>query len=209
LQPGTAEKYYHGKYRKVPLIVKLNGKTILPDIEPISRQHCSVERALKMGASGVGYTIYPGSKHEPEMFQEFGHIVEEAHNHGIPAVLWLYPRGQGIHNELDNELIAYSARIGLELGADILKLKYNEDLENFRWILKCAGKAKVVISGGSKKSHPAFLKDVYETIVEAGGAGMAVGRNVWQDERPFSLSKAIQEVVFKHKRPDQVLHLLK
>ncbi len=209
LQPGTAEKYYHGKFRKIPLIVKLNGKTVLPQIEPVSRQHCSVSRAIKMGASAVGYTIYPGSRNEPEMFAEFGRIVEEAHDHGLPVMLWLYPRGQDVHDQLDNKLIAYAARIGLELGADILKLKYNGDLENFKWILQCAGKAKVVISGGSKKTHLEFLQEVHDTIVEANCAGIAVGRNIWQDPRPFSLSKALKDVVFRHKRPDQVAHHIK
>lgn len=208
LQPGVAEKYYHDQYRKVPLIVKLNGKTELAHIEPISRQTCSIQRALKMGAKGVGYTIYPGSRNEPEMFQEFGRIVEEAHDHGLPVIAWMYPRGQDVKNELENTLIAYSARIALELGADMIKLKYNGDLGNFKWILKCAGRSKVVISGGSKKSHEEFLKDVHDTM-SVGGEGIAVGRNVWQDEKPFGLSKALHDVVFKRKRPEDVLHLIK
>ncbi len=209
LQPGVAEKYYHGAYKDVPLIVKLNGKTRLPKIDPISRQTCSVERAVKMGASAVGYTIFDGSRAEPEIFQEFGRIVEEAHAYGLPVIAWIYPRGQDVKDDLSNEVLAYSARIGLELGADMMKLKYNGDLGNFRWMLKCAGRAKVVISGGSKKTHEEFLKEVYDTVVQANGDGLAVGRNVWQDERPFSLSKALNQIVFQKKRPEEVLHLLK
>ncbi len=207
LQPGVAEKYYHGAYKEVPLIVKLNGKTRLPKIDPISRQTCSVERAVKMGASAVGYTIFDGSRAEPEIFQEFGRIVEEAHDHGLPVIAWVYPRGQDVKDDLANDIIAYSARIGLELGADMVKLKYNGDLENFKWVLKCAGRTKVVISGGSKKPREEFLKEVYD-VVHAGGDGLAVGRNVWQDERPFSLSKALGEIVYRGKRPEDVLHLL-
>ena len=91
--PGIAEKYYEGMYRDVPLIVKLNGKTRLAKIDPISRQFCSVERAIKLGASAVGYTVYDGSPNEPAMFQEFGKVVEQAHNYGLPVVVWMYPRG--------------------------------------------------------------------------------------------------------------------
>ena len=75
LQKGVAEKYYDGK---VPLIVKLNGKTSLPKGEPISTQLCSVEYAVNLGAKGVGYTIYMGSAHENIMIKEFGRIHEEA-----------------------------------------------------------------------------------------------------------------------------------
>ncbi len=209
LQPGVAEKYYHGVYKSVPLIVKLNGKTSLPNINPISRQTCSVQRAVKMGAAAVGYTIFDGSRAEPEIFQEFGKLVEEAHDHGLPVIAWMYPRGVDVPNPDSPEILAYSARIGLELGADMLKLKYNGDLQHFRWVLQCAGKADVVISGGSKKPHAEFLKDVYDTVVVSGATGLAVGRNVWQDEKPYALSKALTEVIFKKKRPEEVLHLLK
>src|SRR4051812_43769602 len=76
---GLAEKYYQGVYREIPLIVKLNGKTNLAKINPISRQICSVQRAIKAGASAVGFTIYDGSPNEPTMLHEFGKVVEEAH----------------------------------------------------------------------------------------------------------------------------------
>jgi len=88
---GVAEKYYEGMYRDVPLIVKLNGKTNLAKINPISRQVCSVERAIKVGASAVGFTNYDGSPNEPTMFHEFGKIVEQAHDYGLPVVVWMYP----------------------------------------------------------------------------------------------------------------------
>src|SRR5437016_13889645 len=68
-QKGVAERFYTGK---VPLIVKLNGKSNIPKGEPLSRQVCSVEYAVSRGAKGVGYTLYLGSAHEPEMFDDVG-----------------------------------------------------------------------------------------------------------------------------------------
>jgi fructose-bisphosphate aldolase, class I len=209
LQHGVAQKYYHGAYKDVPLIVKLNGRTMLPKMVPVSRQICSVHRAVKLGADAVGYTIYDGSRAEPEMFSEFGRIVEEAHDYGIPVIAWMYPRGQDVHDAMANDVLAYSARIGLELGADMIKLKYNGDLENFKWALKCAGRTRVLTSDVEKRSAREFLQEVYDTVVAANGDGIAVSRSVWQDERPFSLSKALAEIVFKKKKPEEVLHLLK
>lgn len=208
LQPGVAEKYYKGKYTKVPLIVKLNGRTRLPHIYPISRQTCSVERALKAGASAVGYTIYVGSRAEPEIFREFGRIVEDAHDRGLPVIAWCYARGEDVPDSESNETIAYAARVALELGADMVKLKYNGDAEHFRWVVKCAGRTHVLAAGGAKKPRPElFLRSVYD-VIQAGGTGIAVGRNIWQSEKPFSLSKAVSEVIFKNKRPEEVLPLL-
>jgi class I fructose-bisphosphate aldolase len=209
LQAGVAEKYYHGAYKEIPLIVKLNGKTKLPNHEPIARQICSVQRAVKMGADAVGYTIYDGSRMEPEIFQEFGRIVEEAHDFGLPVIAWIYPRGRDIKDEMSNEIIAYSARIGLELGADMIKIKYNGDLNNLKWVKQCAGRTKIVISGGHKMEPETFLQEAYDAIVEGDVCGMAVGRNIWQSEKPFTLSKALEQIIFKKKRPAQVEHLLK
>ena len=125
LHHGTAEKYYGSHYHSVPLIIKLNGKTKLLNGDPISRQLCSVERAIKIGAQGVGYTIYPGSLHEEEMLVELSHIVEKSHEYGLPVFVWTYPRGTGIEDEYDTDTLAYSARMAAELGADFIKIKYN------------------------------------------------------------------------------------
>lgn len=205
LQNGLAEKYYHEAYRDVPLVLKLNGKTSIPHIAPISRQVCSVDRAIKLGADAVGYTIYDGSSKEPEIFHEFGKIVEQAHDYGIPVIAWMYPRGKAVKDELSTDLIAYSARVGLELGADFVKLKFNNDIEGFKWVVKNAGRTRVLVAGGSKKTPQGFLEEAH-AILQTGVAGMAVGRNIWQDPRPFSLTHALRELMFHHKKVEDVLH---
>lgn len=201
---GIAEKYYDLRYKDVPLIVKLNGKTSLQSGDPVSRAHTSVEYAAKLGASAVGYTLYLGSSFEQEQFRELGRIVEEAHSLGLPVMVWNYPRGSSVPNDLDTNIIAYGARVALELGADIIKLKYNGDKEALRWIVKNAGRAKVVISGGSRTSEEDFLRMVWD-VVDAGAAGIAVGRNVWQHERPFSMSRALRDIVIDGKSVEEAL----
>lgn len=208
LQHGVAEKYYHGKYKEIPLIVKLNGKTNLSHVEPISRQVCSVDRAIQIGASAVGYTLYPGSEYEAEQFAEFGKVVEEAHNKGIPVIAWIYPRGKAISNDVTTEILAYSARIALELGADFVKLKYNHDIEGYKWVVKNAGKTRVLTAGGEKESERVFLEKTYE-ILKSGATGLAIGRNIWQSKNPFSLTHALKEIVFNNKKVEDVLHYLK
>jgi fructose-bisphosphate aldolase, class I len=194
LQKGTAEKYYDGK---TPLILKLNGKSALTKAEPISRQHCSVEYAEQLGAKAVGYTIFLGSGHESEMVREFGMIQEEAHVRGMAAVLWVYPRGTGVPGDTKPEIVAYAARAGLELGADIVKIKYSGDASTFAWAVKAAGRAKVVMSGGPKTpTDEAFLSQVRGTM-EAGGAGLAVGRNVWQHPEPLKIAEELKKVIFE------------
>src|SRR5580658_5878795 len=96
LGKGVAERYYDGK---VPLILKVNGKSSLSKAEPIAKQNCSVEYAVSLGAKAIGYTIYLGSAHEAEMFEEFGRVQEQAHERGLAAITWVYPRGAAIQND--------------------------------------------------------------------------------------------------------------
>lgn len=197
LHKGVAEKYYTETEfeQKIPLILKLNGKTNLYKGEAFSTKICEVDEALKLGASAVGYTIYAGSKYEAQMFKEFAKIVNDAHNHQIPAIAWIYPRGKYIKNDTDPEIIAYAARIGLEIGADIIKIKYSGSKDSFKWAVQSAGKTKVVLSGGAKINENKFLKIVSD-VVDAGAIGIAVGRNVWQHKNPLEISQKLKKIIF-------------
>ncbi|MFT4309158.1 MAG: class I fructose-bisphosphate aldolase [Candidatus Woesearchaeota archaeon] len=206
LCPGTAEKYYNKGNESVPLIVKLNSKTHYSHGDALSLANCSVQRAVKMNAQAVGYTLYTGSLHEQKQYQEFGRIIGEAHDVGLSVIAWAYPRGHMIDNELSTDTIAYAVRIAAELGADIIKCKYNLDAKGFPWVVSNALKAKVVVSGGSKTDQHKFLSQLKDTT-GMGAKGTAVGRNVWQDPKPYSLSRAIGKLYFDNGSVDEALLL--
>jgi len=173
----------------------LNGKTRLQGGEPISEPICTVKEALKLGAKAVGFTIYVGSKHEAHMFKHFSEIEKEAHEKGIPVILWSYPRGKNVKNPNSKENMAYAARVGLELGADIVKINYNGKKKDLDWAVKSAGRCKVVIAGGIKKSEKDLLKNVKE-IMNSGVSGLAIGRNVWQAKEPLKISGKLRKEIF-------------
>ncbi len=201
-QKGVAERFYNGK---VPLIVKVNGKSSIAKGEPISRQVCSVEHAASLGAKGVGYTIYLGSAHEPKMFAEFGRIQEEAHGRNLAAIAWVYPRGAAVTNDTSKETVAYAARTALELGADAAKIKYTGDSASFSWAVKAAAGVKVFMSGGPKApTDEAFLRQV-RGAMDAGATGLAVGRNVWQHHDPLAMATHLRKVIFEGKPVESIL----
>lgn len=192
---GIVEKYQKEiKKSKVPLIIKLNGKTKLYKGEPLAEPICSVSEAVKLGASAVGFTIYIGSEHEAHMIRHFAKIEREAHKKGLPVILWVYPRGKSIKNDTSKEMMSYSARFGLEIGADIVKLKYNGNPKDLEWTVKSAGRTKIVVAGGTKKSEAQFLKQVKE-IINSGAIGLAVGRNVWQHPKPLELTEKLKKII--------------
>ncbi len=195
LQKGIAEKYYSKEKYRVPLILKLNGKTELSSGDPISRQVCSVEEALGLGAAAVGYTIYIGSEYESIMMAEFGKIVEQARPLKLPVIAWCYPRGKNIKDETSPDNVIYAARVGLELGADIVKIKYCGSKECFEQAVKAAGKTKVMMAGGPKADEKEFLEHV-RNVMAAGAIGIVAGRNVWLDKQPLRVTEEIKKIVF-------------
>lgn len=195
LQKGVAEKYYTGSevVHAVPLVLKLNGKTSLVSGEPFSPLICTVSEAIGLGAQAVGYTVYVGSGRQDEMFEVFGGIVREAHEKSIPVIGWMYPRGGTVKEETPG-ITSYAARIGLELGADIVKVKYHDSLSALKEIVAAAGRTRVVFSGGPKVGQDEFLAMV-RAVADSGALGIAVGRNVWQSKDPPGLTKEIQHLL--------------
>ncbi|MBU2633672.1 MAG: fructose-bisphosphate aldolase [Nanoarchaeota archaeon] len=204
LQKGIAEKYYN---KQAPLILKLNGKTNIYKGEPISLQICSVKEAINLGAKAVGYTIYLGSKYESKMLKEFGKIEEEAHDHKIPVITWMYPRGESV-KKITPSLIAYSARVGLEIGSDFVKVHYTGSSNTFQKVVQAAGKCKVLCAGGHKATNQGILTET-KNVMQAGATGMAIGRNIWQHKQPLKLTKALKKIIFENKTVKQAMKELK
>ncbi len=220
LHAGLAEKYQTEiRDSNVPLILKLNGTSELyTEEDPYSPQLYAVDDALELGATAVGYTVYTGSKYEDEMQKEFSKIIRDAHSKGIPVIGWMYPRGKSLFDRrsasrtlkiaLEEQermgqaidetpsVVAYGARIGLELGADIVKVKYTNSPESFRWVVQSAFPTKVVMSGGPMtRTDEEFLSRVRD-VLNAGAVGIAVGRNIWQRKDPLAVSKKLYDIIF-------------
>jgi class I fructose-bisphosphate aldolase len=196
LQKGVARHYKENYSGKVPLILKLNGRTnIVPKDECYSAPIASVKEAVGLGADAIGYTIYVGSPREADLFRDFGIIEKEAHDYGLPCVVWAYPRGKHVLDEKSPDTVAYAARVALELGADIVKINYPGSIDAMKWVVASAGRCKVISAGGSKQPDAEFLKKVKD-IMAGNGAGLAVGRNVWQNDNPMKITQEIKKVIF-------------
>lgn len=196
IQKGVAYQYFEHYAGKVPLILKLNGRSnLVPKDEVYSSPVATVKEAVKLGADAIGYTLYVGSPSEAQMFREFGAIRAECEDYGMPTIVWAYPRGKYIKDEKDPATVAYAARCALELGADIVKVNYTGDTASFRQVVNAAQKCKVISAGGSKQTDEEFLAKARE-VMSAGAVGFAIGRNVWQHEDPMKMAEAIRKVVF-------------
>ncbi|MDX2084072.1 MAG: fructose-bisphosphate aldolase [Candidatus Melainabacteria bacterium] len=216
---GLAEKYFHRYAGRVPLILKLNGKTCVPpDDNAFSPMTSSVEDAVRLGADAVGYTVYVGSPAQDIDIQQFNEVRRDAERFGMPVVVWAYPRGQYINEKGGKNsfyAVQYAARVACELGADVVKVNFPEVTEskrqqypkpynefNFgfeemvRRVVHSAGKTLVIFSGGGKISQQELLEQV-RVGIRAGGAGLIFGRNMWQRpmDEALDLTRDIQAVL--------------
>jgi len=204
VQKGLAEAYYPSYEDDVALLAKLNGTSNLWMGEPDSAVNCSVEYAADLGADAIGFTLYGGANNEIGMAEEFREAQEAAREHGLGVVMWSYPRGQGLKNDRADDVIAYGARLGLELGADISKVKYPGSEAAMEHTVHMAGDSKVVMSGGSKTDDRAFLQTV-RAAMDAGATGLAVGRNVFQREHPRRILDGLEAVIFDDASVEEAL----
>ena len=207
LEAGAAE--FSGQ---IPLILKLNNNDSLHETkDPNSAITGSVRDALRLGCCAVGYTIYPGSAHSQEMYQNLREIAEEAKTYGLPVVVWSYPRGEGLSKEGETaiDIVAYAAQIAAQLGAHIIKVKVptahleqaaakkvyeaekipiSTPAERIRHVMQSTfdGRRIVIFSGGAKGEDQKVF-DEARAIRDGGGFGSIIGRNSFQRQKEQAL----------------------
>lgn len=218
---GFIEAIAHEYAGRLPLILKLNNSdSIGGPSEPQSALTASVEDALRLGCTAIGFTIYPGSGLRNEMYGELRELIRQARAVGLPTVVWSYPRGGKLSKDGETALdvVAYAAHIACQLGAHVVKVKpptahieqaeakksYDglpkETLaERVRHVVQSCfdGKRIVIFSGGPAKGTEAVLEELRQ-IKAGGGFGTIMGRNSFQRSRADGaalLKKAIE--IFK------------
>ncbi len=206
---GIAARYLPPHAGKIPLILKINGKT---DIPPSDRAFSGltgrVEDAVRIGADAVGYTLYVGSPRQDEDFRQLTEVRADCDRFGMPLVVWSYPRGEAIEKKGGRDslfAVDYASRVAAELGADVIKLNvpvfdqkakegspkpYNEMMLEYRAavekVVRSAGQAFVLFSGGSKVGDADLLEKA-RLVMDAGATGLIFGRNMWQREMADAL----------------------
>ena len=201
--PGIARLTWDIWAGRTAMIIKVTGKTSLRPAEnqllqsPIG----SVHEAAAMGADAVAATVYWGSPEEDLMLERWTRIRLEAENLGMPALQLAYPRGPAIENRYAVEIVEYGARAAMETGADLIKTYYTGSMETFRRVVEAAQGVPVLMSGGARTKTPQeFLEKAYE-VIQAGGRGVVVGRNIFQAENLEGMVEALKLIIHKGATP--------
>ncbi|HRJ60498.1 MAG TPA: class I fructose-bisphosphate aldolase [Azospirillaceae bacterium] len=205
----------------IPTILKMNSSNSLSREKdaPDQAVTASIDDALRLGCSAIGFTIYPSSDAMFDQYEEIRELSAEAKAVGLATVLWSYPRGGGLSKdgELAMDVIGYAAHMAALLGAHIIKVKLpsahleqaeakkvyeskgidiSSQAARVKHIMQCAfnGRRIVVFSGGATKGEDAVFDDA-RAIRDGGGNGSIIGRNAFQ--RPKDEALALLDRIMK------------
>ncbi|MDW8023460.1 MAG: 2-amino-3,7-dideoxy-D-threo-hept-6-ulosonate synthase [Nitrososphaerota archaeon] len=205
LHKGVAKNVDTGR---LGLIIHLSASTKMGQDVNWKVTVCSVKEAIRLGCDAVSVHVNIGAEREHKMLAELGRLADECDEWGVPLLAMMYPRGTKVGNEHDPQLVAHAARVGAELGADIIKTNYTGDFESFRKIVEGCP-VPVIIAGGPKIDSTRSLLEMVYNALKAGCSGISIGRNVFQHENPTAVTRALVGIVHKGLDVEKAMALLR
>ncbi|MDR0339248.1 MAG: 2-amino-3,7-dideoxy-D-threo-hept-6-ulosonate synthase [Desulfovibrio sp.] len=207
MHKGLVRCSHRGSGRDIGLIVHLSASTALSPAPNSKTLVGTVEEAVRLGADGVSVHVNLGDEDEKSMLADFGRIARSADDWGMPLLAMVYARGPKISDEYDPGVVAHCARVGVELGADVVKVAYTGDMESFSRVAEACC-IPVIIAGGAKMDSNRDILQMVHDSLKAGGGGISLGRNVFQHERPQRLLQALRGLVHEDWDVEQALALM-
>lgn len=204
---GIVASGHRGGGPDMGLIVHMSGSTSLCPEPNAKTLVCTVEEAIKLGADAVSVHVNIGDDQEKEMLADLGKVAKEAAEWGMPLLAMIYPRGKKIKDEYATDAVKHAARLGAELGADIVKVSYTGSPDTFREVVEGCP-IPVIIAGGPKMDSDRDILEMVKGAVEAGASGTSIGRNVFQHKNPTKIVKALHMIVHRNATVEEALDYL-
>jgi predicted phospho-2-dehydro-3-deoxyheptonate aldolase len=208
MHKGVVRAGHRGTGKDVGLIVHLSGGTSLSPDPNAKVIVCTVEEAIQLGADAVSVHINLGAETDKEMLRQLGYISQDCLGWQMPLIAMMYTRGAKIKDEYDVKNVKHAARVGAELGADIVKVVYTGSVDSFKEVVQGCP-VPVVIAGGPKMNSDRDIFKMVEGALEAGAAGVSIGRNAFQHKNPAKMVQALSKMVHKNATVEDAVKVLK
>jgi predicted phospho-2-dehydro-3-deoxyheptonate aldolase len=207
MHKGMVRAGHRGTGKDVGLIIHLSGGTALSPDPNAKELVCTVEEAIRLGADAVSIHINLGAETDKEMLAQLGFVSERCMQWQMPLVAMIYTRGPKIKNEFDVMYVKHAARVGAELGADIIKVPYTGSIETFTQVVQGCP-VPVVIAGGAKMNSDLDIFKMADGALKAGAAGLSIGRNAFQHEKPDKMVQALCSMVHQNASTEEATAIL-
>jgi len=208
MHKGIAERCFAKHAGKTALILKCSSFS--PYQPGFDTWVTDAEEGVRLGADAVSMGCIVGGPEQPEQLRQLGLMAKEAASLGMPLVAHIYPRGSFIEkkDQYDWKNVAYAVRAGAELGVDIMKTNYTGSPETFQKVVE-ACPARVVVAGGEIGSKIEDYLKMTRDIIDAGGAGVAYGRFVWEYRHVPELIRVLKFIIHENGTLKEAVDLLK
>lgn len=207
---GIATTYYK-EIGNIGLILRADGGTtqLAKSDEQSMDIINQVETAISIGADSMLCMGFPGASNEAITLKGLARLINEASKWNLPIGAEMLPRGfEPAKDGRTPENLAFACRVGAELGADYIKTAYSGDVESFKKVIEGCYKPVLVLGGGDPKDERRLFQMVKDSM-EAGAAGVIMGRNIWRYPNPDKISEAIVAIVHYDATVDEALEILK
>jgi predicted phospho-2-dehydro-3-deoxyheptonate aldolase len=194
IHKGLVEVGHRRSGKDVGLIIHLSASTCMAPDPNCKVLVCGVEEAIKLGGDAISIHVNLGAEDEKSMLKDLGRVARETSEWGMPLLAMIYMRGPKVKNGYDVNVVKHAARVGAELGADIVKVPYTGSPESFREVVEGCF-VPVVIAGGEKMETDRDILEMVKGCVVAGGAGVSIGRNAFQHRDPERIIRVINKLV--------------
>jgi len=208
MHKGMVLAGHRGAGRDVGLIIHLSGGTSISPDPNAKELVCSVEEAIKLGADAVSIHINLGAETDKEMLAQLGFVSEQCMEWQMPLVAMMYTRGPKIKNEYDVKNVKLAARVGAELGADIVKVPYTGSVKSFTEVVNGCP-VPVVIAGGPKMESDRDIFEMVDGALKAGARGLSIGRNAFQHKNPEKMVAALCKMVHEGAGVEKAVKMLR
>jgi 3-hydroxy-5-phosphonooxypentane-2,4-dione thiolase len=186
----------------VPIVLRVSGATSIErDILPDEALTVSLEDAVRLNVSAITLSIFVGTEYERQTLEALSELVDFGEEYGIP-VLAVTAVGREI-GQKDARYLGLACRIAAEQGAHFVKTYYCDDFEK----VTSSAMVPVVIAGGKKIETEIDIFDLAWHAINEGAIGCDFGRNIFQNEHPVAMIRALRSVVHENKKPKEALEM--
>lgn len=201
LHKGLARHYEAANVPGCGLFIHVSASTNRAPDSNDKRIVGTVDEVLALGADGISVHINVGAQTEADQLEDLGLVTGAARDAGLPVLAMMYPRGPKVKDPYDAELVAHAARLGEELGADVVKTVYTGDIDTFAHVCRSVG-VPVLVAGGERMGDDSQVLSLVADAMQAGAAGISIGRNVFQHPDPRAMTAALAKIVLEDASAD-------
>ncbi len=181
-----------------PIILRVSGGTSMVGKDLANEGiTTSMEEAIRLNVSAVGISIFVGSDYEKESLLNLSKLVDDGEKYGIP-VMAVTAVGKELEKR-DARYLALCSRIAAELGARVVKTYW---CENFDKVTQGCP-VPVVMAGGPQVDTELEVFEFVHDGIQKGAVGVNLGRNVWQNEYPVAMIKALRAIIHENATPKE------